>query len=171
MPLILPDLERKRKEREAKMAKEQRDEERWYGGNAELKTTPIISGPAPKTSLQVVSDIYSIYEKAPDYGNKLMQDFSTLQQDKTSSFYSPYLKPTNTSPLQTLAGLGLSVGTVDNDWFERNKNLQNYFRVGADGAPLAPTKKSSRRKLRLMRTGSWLKMRKQPKERSWNGTA
>lgn len=97
-----------------------------------------------RTASQLVADIYTIRQQDKEAGDTLYKYFLTLQQDKSSKYYNPYRKATNTQALQSLSALDVDISSgINDDFFQKYAGLKNHYRTGIAGTPLAPTKKSA----------------------------
>ena len=88
-------------------------EDKWYKGDQ-------------PTTRETLGQILRITQQDNDRGVKMQNDFSTLQMDRTSMFYAPYVKPTNQA-VGNLTALGYDTSKIDDDWFTANKGLEQYY--------------------------------------------
>ena len=91
----------------------------------------------------VLNDISTIaqYDKAA--ANKFMQQLSYSQQDVTSQFYNPYTQATNKA-VKNLQDLGFDMSNIDDDWYNRNSWLKNYYVYTANTNGLSSTMTNKR---------------------------
>lgn len=105
--------------------------EKWYQG----------SQPTFNESL---ARIYTISKTDYNKGKQLYDQLMGFASDPTSNFYNPYNSGTNQAIYQLHAlGFDMSKG-VTKEWIEKNAYLQQYYRTGSSGTPLAPTKTSTK---------------------------
>ena len=111
----------------------QQQPDKWYKGD-----TPTVN--------ETLGRIYSMKTTDPVGYQNAAAKLSVAQSDPSSMFYSPYIKPTNKS-INELARLGYNVDNIDDDWFEQNAYLMNYYETNKTSnnvkAPTKDTKEKS----------------------------
>ena len=97
----------------------------------------------PITTRNTLGDILKVTQSDKTKGVKLQNDFQTLQQDPTSTFYAPYTKATNKA-VSNLSSMGIDTSKIDDDWFEQTKWLDDYLVYnGTTNTPSSPGKKAT----------------------------
>ena len=95
------------------------------------------------TVREALGQMYKITQQDPARGKELQQQFKSRQNDPTSMYWSPYLKPT-TRELDTLSKLGYDISNINDDWYAATADLENYLiHNGATNSPTKPGKKAT----------------------------
>ena len=106
------------------------NQDKWYKGDS-------------PTSYEIYGRIGSIYQTDPARASQLYSDFNTLQNTPGSKYYWPYGNPTN-SAVAEMAGYGYDTSKLDDDWFNTNVGLRDYYTFsGSTNTPSKPGAKAS----------------------------
>ena len=99
----------------------------------------------PKTATPTLSrDLaaaYAISQMDEQLGDKLFQNIAAGTRDALN--YSPYLQPTNSTPIRELNRLGVDATKIDKEFFDRYAWLKPHTRYLMNGVPMAPISGSS----------------------------
>ncbi len=105
------------------------------------------SAKTPKTAIPTLSrDLaaaYAISQMDEQLGDKLFQNIAAGTRDALNLNYSPYLQPTNSTPVRELNRLGVDTTKIDKEFFDRYAWLKPYARTMMNGVPMAPISDSS----------------------------
>ena len=80
----------------------------------------------PTTTRGTMAQMMKITRQDPERGYQLQKDFQTLQQTPGSMYYNPYTAPTNKA-VANLKEMGVDVSRIDDDWYNKNSYLQNFY--------------------------------------------
>ena len=107
-----------------------------------------ISTMAPKpmnTTRDVMGRMFTTMQTDKALGAQMQMDFSALQADPSSKFYNPYTQPTNKA-VSNLKALGVDVSNIDDDWYERNSFLKQFYKTSdTTNKPTSPGKNATLR--------------------------
>jgi hypothetical protein len=106
------------------------DSDNWYRG-------------ALPTASEIAARIVTVAKTDRQMAATAFDSLKLLQQQPSSPLFNPYTAATNASVSAITAfGVDTSRGITD-EWVQQYSYLKDYYRVGASGTPLAPTKKST----------------------------
>ena len=83
------------------------DNGKWYSG-------------AMPTSREIYGRIYQIGQSDPQTAMTIADGFAQAQKDPTSPWSAPYKQATNTDAINMLAGYGIDVSNINEQWFSDN---------------------------------------------------
>ena len=110
-------------------------------------SNPVPAYKAPETTRDVLGQIYNLGRFDKSKAEEIMSTFGQLRTRKDSRFYDPYAQPTNKA-IGVLRDLGMNVDTINDDWFNQNSWLKQYYVETANTNGLSSTmsnkKKSSK---------------------------
>ncbi len=104
--------------------------------NASLKPVQTPKAALPPLSRDLAA-AYAASEKDGELRRKLLQRIAASTRDASSPYYSPYLQPTNSTPIRELSRLGVDTTKIGKDFFGRYAWLKPYARTTMNGVPLA----------------------------------
>ena len=87
--------------------------DKWYKGDS-------------PTTRETMGRLMQITNTDPQRGYQLQDEFVQLQADPTSQYYNPYTKATNKA-VSNLADLGFDVTNINDDWYNQNSWLKEYY--------------------------------------------
>ena len=78
------------------------------------------------TSRDMYGYIAEISEYDPEEAQRLYKKLQVSQQDVTSKYYNPYTQATNQA-VGNMSALGFDVSNINDDWFNKNSWLKQYY--------------------------------------------
>ena len=111
-----------------------------YQKNVQQPTTQVSK---PKTTRDVLNQINLLRQTDKASADEYTKKLFTSMQDPSSRFYNPYNQATNKA-VNNLQNLGFDMSVIDDDWYNRNSWLKQYYVQTANTNGLSSTMTNKR---------------------------